>query len=260
MISVDPQLIKQMADEGKRIDNRSANEYREISIETGVIKSAEGSARVKIGNTEVVAGVKMGIGDPFSDTPDEGVLMVGAEFVPLASPEFESGPPGEDAIELARVCDRAIRESKIMDTKKLCIKEGEKVWMVFVDIDILDDDGNLIDASSLAAIAALSTAKYPKIDEKGDIVFGEKTDVPLPLSGVALSTTFVKLGNTIFVDPSLPEVEALDARLTIGTFSRDGKTWLSSMQKGGSDGFTVDEIEKIIDLAMQKGDELRALL
>ncbi len=260
MISIDPELIRQMANAGKRLDNRGPEQYREITIEKDVVTSAEGSARVRIGNTEVVAGVKMDVGEPFSDTPDEGVLMVGAEFLPLASPEFEAGPPGEAAVELARVVDRAIRESKIMDMGKLCIKEGEKVWMMYVDIDIIDDDGNLIDASSLAAIAALSSAKMPKLDDDGKVVYGEKGTHALPLKGHALSTTFVKIGNAIFTDPSLPEFEALDARLTVGTFEKDGKTLLSSMQKGGTEGFTPQEIEKIMDMAVKKGDELRALL
>ncbi len=260
MISIDPSLIKQIADNGKRIDNRSADQYREIKIETNVVSSAEGSARVRLGNTEVVAGIKLGVGEPFSDTPNEGVLMVGAEFVPLASPEFESGPPGEDAIELARVVDRAIRESKIIDMSKLCITPGEKVWMVFVDIDILDDDGNLIDASSLATIAALLKSKMPKLDSENKIVIGEKTDKGLPIKGKALSTTFVKIGNSIFADPSLPEMEALDARLTVGTFDSNGKTMLSSMQKGGTSGFELEEIDHIIEMAIKKGDELRAML
>lgn len=260
MISIDPSLIRQMAETGKRLDNRAPDQYREITLEKNVVTSAEGSARVTLGNTKVVAGVKINVGTPFSDTPDEGVLMVGAEFLPLASPEFEPGPPGEDAIELARVVDRAIRESKIMDMKKLCITPGEKVWMLYVDINIMDDDGNLIDAASLAVMAALTVAKIPRLDESGDVVAGERTDEGLPLAGRALSTTFVKLGKTIFADPSLPEFEALDARLTVGTFERDGKTMLSSLQKGGTEGFTPEEIDRIIGMAIRKGDELRALL
>lgn len=259
-ISIDPDLIRQMAEAGKRLDNRPAGQYRHITVEKNVVTSAEGSARVRLGSTEVVAGVKLGIGEPFADTPDGGVLMVGAEFLPLASPEFEAGPPGEDAIELARVVDRAIRESKILDMKKLCIAPGEKVWMVFIDIDILDDDGNLIDAAALAAMAALSGARLPKLDGEGNVAYGEKTDEPLPLSGRAVSTTFVKIGSAVFTDPSLPEMEALDARLTVGTFDTAEGTRLCSMQKGGSEGFTADEIEKIIDMAIRKGDELRALV
>lgn len=259
MIEIDPQLVRQVVERGKRVDGRQMDRYREISFEINYVKSAEGSARVKIGDTEVVAGVKIEQGEPFSDTPDEGVLMVGAEFVPLASPHFEAGPPGEDAVEVSRVVDRAIRESKVVDFKKLCITPGEKVWMVYVDIDVMDYGGNLIDACSLAALAALLHAKVPKLDGEGKVIEGEHSG-NLPIHGKPLCTTFVKIGDQIIVDPSLPEDQALDARLTIGTFEKDGHIKLCSMQKGGSAGFTFDELEKMIHLAELKGQELRKYL
>ena len=70
-------------------------------------------------------------------------------------------PPGEDAIELARVVDRGIRESGMVDVEQLCIVPGEEVWMCFVDIYALDYDGNLFDAANLAAVSALRTAVIP---------------------------------------------------------------------------------------------------
>lgn len=260
MISIDPQLIREVVENGKRLDNRRFEEYRNVTVEKNAISSAEGSARVHIGNTEVVVGVKFGVGTPFADTPDEGVLMVSTELLPLASPDFESGPPREEAIEISRVVDRAIRESKVIDFKKLCITPKEKVWMMYIDIDVLDDDGNLIDAASLAAAAALASAKLPKLDEEGAIDYDQKGIEPLPMEGIPVSTTFVKIGNTLLADPSLLEISAMDARLTIGTFEKDGEVLLSSMQKGGPEGFTIDEIEKIMELAERKGAELRALI
>ncbi|MCD6088971.1 exosome complex protein Rrp42, partial [Candidatus Bathyarchaeota archaeon] len=154
--------IAQLLSSGKRLDGRGLLDYRPIQIETGIIEKAEGSARVRIGKTEVVAGVKIEIGEPFPDRPDEGVLTTNAEFVPLASPEFEAGPPTEDSVELARVVDRGIRESKAIDLKKLCIIPGKKVFIVFIDIYVLNHDGNLIDASALAALAALTNTKIFK--------------------------------------------------------------------------------------------------
>ncbi len=260
MIELDPMLVKEMIENGKRIDGRALDSYREIRVETNVVPSAEGSARVRLGDTEVLAGVKIDVGEPFGDTPDEGVLMVGTEFVPLANPEFESGPPGEDAVEVARVVDRAIRESKVIDFGKLCIKEGEKVWMVYVDIDVLDDNGNLIDASSLAALAALGTAKLPILGGDGKVDHDRKGTEPLPLSGKPLCTTFAKIGNRIVADPSIHETNAIDARLTVGTFEKDGRVLLCSMQKGGPVGLTLEEIEEIIGLAEKKGRELRQLI
>ena len=141
--------IMNLLADGKRQDGRGITDVREIKVETNCIESADGSARVKLGKTEVIAGVKIIPGTPFGDTPNIGVLTTGAELIPMAHPTFESGPPGEDAIELARVVDRGIRESGMVDVEKLCIVPGEEVWMCFVDIYALDYDGNLFDAANL---------------------------------------------------------------------------------------------------------------
>lgn len=260
MIEMDAELIREIIRKGKRLDNRAFMDYREISVETGVIPLAEGSAKVKIGTTEVIAGIKMGIGTPFSDTPDEGVLMVGAELVPFADPTFEAGPPREDAIELSRVVDRAIRESKAIDFHKLCITPKEKVWMVNVDIDVINDSGNLIDACGLAAIAALKTTKFPKVDDEGNVEFGEKTGKSLEIEGIPVSTTFVKIGDKLLADPDSFEWTAMEARLTVGTIDKDGEIKFASMQKGGSWGLTEAEIQTILDAAEQKGEELRKII
>ena len=121
--------IIKLAKTNIRVDNRKFDEFRKIKIETGIIKKAEGSAKVTIGNTQVIAGIKMDIGEPYPDTPDSGVMTTAAELIPMASPDFESGPPDQESIELARVVDRGIRESKIIDVDKLCIVPNEKVWM-----------------------------------------------------------------------------------------------------------------------------------
>ena len=255
MIEIDASLIRAMLRNGKRIDGRKFDEYREVYIKTGIVQQAEGSAEVRIGSTHVIAGIKMNIGTPYPDSTDKGVMSVSAEFIPFASPEFDSGPPSEEAIELARVVDRAIRESKMIAFEKLCIKENEHVWMVNIDIDILSDSGNLIDAASLAATAALMTAKMPimeMINEK-PVINKEERSGNIPLTGVAVTTTFVKLGSVIVADPGLTEINAMDARLSIGTLN--GK--LCSMQKGGSVGLTIEEIEQMVDMALDKGDELR---
>jgi len=186
--------LANLAEQGKRADGRRFDEYRNIEIETNIISKAEGSARVKIGNTQVIAGIKMDAGEPYSDSPESGVMTTAAELIPLASPDFESGPPRENAIELARVVDRGIRESEVIELDKLCIEPGEKVWIVFIDIHIIDYDGNLFDAASLAALAALMTTKVPverlkpaleKLQEKFPSIKNyldeHPTDYPLPM-------------------------------------------------------------------------------
>ena len=165
-----------------RFDGRKALEFRPITVEYGISESAEGSARVKIGGTEVLAGVKIDASTPYPDTPDQGNLMVNAELLALSNPAFESGPPGEKATEIARVVDRGIRESKCISVQKLVIKSKERVWGVSIDICTINDEGNLQDASALAAIAALRDARFPKLTEDLKVDYdAEKTKEKLPL-------------------------------------------------------------------------------
>lgn len=239
----------------KRIDGRKFDDFRNIEIKQGLIKNAEGSAQVKLGNTELIIGVKLNVGEPFSDTPDEGTLIVGAEFTPLASPDFESGPPGEDAVELARVVDRGLRESKCIDFENLCIEPGKKVWTVFVDIHIINHQGNLLDAAAIGAIAAVLDAKIPKI-EKDEIKRGEY-EKPLPVNFKPINVTVCKVGDKFLLDPALEEEEIIDAKLSISVRDDDR---ICSLQKQGPKELDVKDLEKMLDTAIKKSKEIRKML
>jgi len=251
------QQIALLIADGKRLDGRGLMDYRPIQIETGIIEKAEGSARVRLGKTEVMVGVKIGIGEPFSDRPDEGVLTTNAEFVPLASPEFEAGPPGEESVELARVVDRGIRESEAIDLKKLCIVPGKKVFIVFIDIYVLNHDGNLIDASALAALAALMNTKLFKYEVKDDEVEIKPGFTKLPIKNYPIAVTFADINGKLVVDPWLDEEEVMDARLTM-TFDKDGR--ICAIQKGGAGTLSPKHVIEAANIAKEKTEELRKLL
>ncbi len=241
--------IKKLLENNKRLDGRKSFDVREIVIEKDVSMNAEGSARVRIGKTEVIAGVKLGTQEPYTDGPEDGTLSVGMEFSPTAGSRYENGPPGIDSIEVARVVDRGIRESGFIDFKKLCIEKGKKVWSISVDIYCINDDGNTLDASSLAAVAALKLARFPVYDEdKGKIMFGEFTNEKLPLTDkTPFCMTFHKIGNSVLFDPTRMEEDSSEARLTLA-FSTHGKeNMINSMQKGGIISLTEDDFNKIID-------------
>ena len=243
---------------GKRFDGRGLLDYRDISIEFDVSKNAEGSARVKLGNTEVVAGVKLNVGIPYTDSPDAGVLVTTVELSPMASEEFEPGPPNIMSIELARIVDRGIRESGFLDFKKLCIKEEELVWMVNLDIYPINDAGNLIDASVMASVAALSQAVLPKL-EKDKVQFGELTNKKLPLTdSMPLALTFHKLGKYIILDPTTEEEQASEARLTVEISTDKKEEYINALQKGGDNPFTIEEANEIIDAAFKHYKKLNS--
>lgn len=252
---LEQKTVVDLVTKGKRIDERAVDSYREIQIQLGLIEKANGSAQVHLGKSKVLAGVKIETGEPFPDTPDEGVLTVNAELVPLASPSFEAGPPSEAAIELSRVVDRGIRESKAVDMKSLVIQKGKKVQVVYIDIYILDHDGNLIDAAAMAALGALVNSKIVKMEVKGDDVVSKGGHHQLPLNNYPVAVTFAKVDKTIVVDPSLEEEQVMSARLTV-TIDKNGD--ICAMQKGGLYGFTPDEIRRAVQMAVTKAAENRA--
>jgi len=235
--------IQFLLEQKKRTDGRKLTEFREITIETGYVEKAEGSAVVSIGKTKIIAGIKAILGSPFPDTPDSGVITTSAELSPLASPYFESGPPSEDAIELARVTDRAIRESHAIDLSKLCVIPGKLVWILFIDMYILNDDGNLFDAATLASMAALATSKIPKVkitnEEPLETEILEELE-PLKIDHYTVSATSYKIGDYNVFDPNHREDQISDARITFGFDEEDR---IVSMQKGKLGVYTPEEVK-----------------
>lgn len=275
--NINKKRIVSLLKDGKRLDSRKPFEYRDISIETGISINAEGTSRVRIGKTEVVVGVKMDTQEPYPDHDDEGTMMVSMEFSQIAGERYESGPPQMDSIEVARVVDRGIRESRFIDWKKLCIKEGEKVWSIMIDIYCINDDGNVMDASAIGAVTALRMARFPKYDkEKEEVEYGEFTDEALPLTDhVPFTMTFHKINDSLLADPNRDEEDAADAKLSLAISSGNlqnssenfgakksikdfsGKEkMINAMQKGGITPISIEEMSEIIKEAEKIYDKV----
>ncbi len=257
VVRVKQKRIAELVSSGKRLDGRGLTDYREIQVEVGVIERAEGSARVRLGKTEVMAGIKIETGQPFPDVPNQGVLTVNAELVPLASPTFEPGPPNENAVELARIVDRGIRESKAIELEKLCVEPGKKVFIVFIDVYVLNHDGNLIDASAMAALAALLNTKMFNYELEGGEIKIKPGYTPLPTRNYPIPVTFAKINDKLILDPWLEEEQVMDARLTM-TLDKDGK--ICAIQKGGYGYFTTQQILEAAKIAREKTEELRKVV
>lgn len=257
-MKINTETIKKMAEDGERLDGREMDEYREIELETDYIPTtAQGSAKVSIGDTQVVVGLSMQVEEPYPDQPNKGSIAVNAELAPMADREFESGPPGEEATELARVVDRGIRESEAVDFQELCIKKGEKVYVIFIDLHILNNDGNLLDASALAALAALKTGILPEYNEEEDALNHDTEGTDIPLTKEPVMVTGRRIDDQLFWDATRDEEEAQDARLSVTVTEKDK---IVSMQKGGREELTHEEINEIMDQADDKIQKIRDVL
>ena len=251
------QILDMLKDE-KRIDGRAFDEVRELSIDVGVIPKAEGSARARLGDTEVVAGVKIQPERPFPDTGDQGMLICTAEILPIAHPDVETGPPSPPVDELARATDRGIRESKMIDMKQLVLEKNKSVVGIFCDNAVTDHDGNLFDACSYATTAAINSCKLPKYEMKDDLPVKIENEFNYPPNTtLPVSVTMAKIDDYIVVDPNLDEWSIMDARITITTNS-DGN--VVALQKGGHDGFTQDDLIKCAEISVRIGSKIREII
>ena len=252
------EMLDQMFKEGKRFDGRGLLDMRDFEVESDISNKAEGSARVRLGKTEVVVGVKLGLGEPYPDSPDEGNMMVSGDLLPMASPRFEQGPPKFDGIELPRLVDRAIRSADLIQFDKLCIKKGEKVWTVFIDVYPINDDGALVDAANIAAIVALKNAVMPGLDKDGNVDYKTRTKdkVPIEKDILPLSITFYKLGDSLILDPTREEEEACEAKVTWGISKWKDQYMMNSCQKGWEETFSKEEVAEMMKIIPKKYEEV----
>jgi len=254
VVNIQRNKIYNLLLQDKRIDGRGPKDLRPISIQTNLLAKADASALVKMGSTKILTGIKVEVGSPFSDRPDEGIFTVNAELLPLASTTFEPGPPDERGVELARVVDRSLREGKALDLKKLCLVEGEKVYVLFIDIYVLDYDGNYFDPALISALAALATLKIPKYEVVDGKV--EKTDeyFQLELTSLPFSVMIGIIGEKFLVDPQIEEEKVLDVSLIIGT---DEKGNIVSIQKNSPGPIPINLMDSIMETAVEKTEEIR---
>lgn len=250
--------VASLLKEGQRVDGRALDEPRQLTIDVGVIPKAEGSARIRLGDTEVVCGVKIQPDKPFPDLGDRGIFICTAEILPLADPSVEPGPPGEEVIELARVVDRGIRESGMIDLTKLVLEKNKSVIGLFVDNSVTDYDGNLFDACSYASVASILSCRVPKwelVNDTPTLVEGQFSEPPI--TTVPVSVTMGKIGDVIVVDPNADEWACMDARITITTNAAGN---ICAIQKGGTDGFTVEQLVQCSKVAISTGAKIREII
>ena len=254
-IPIVPKLLRahldDLAENNARIDGRSQWEGRNLEIEHSILPRAEGSARVRMGDTIVLAGVKFQIMQPYPDRPNQGGLMCSADVRPIAGRNWEAGPPSPEAIELGRVVDRGIRESGCIDVDSLCIIPGEKAWQVILDLFAISDDGNLFDAFALAGIAALRNAIVPA--ERFEV--GE--DYPLSVSKTPIMCSYHKVGGRFVYDACSREELGGDERIHITLGDDDN---VHSLQKGLKGIFSPEEFAEIMTNAQERTKELREIV
>ncbi|GAB0184299.1 exosome complex component RRP42 isoform X1 [Grus americana] len=253
--------------EDLRVDGRGCEDYRCAEVETDVVSNTSGSARVKLGHTDILVGVKAEMGTPKLEKPDEGYLEFFVDCSANATPEFEGRGGEELGTEIANTLYRVFSSESSVDLKSLCINPREHCWVLYVDVLLLECGGNLFDAISIAVKAALFNTRIPKVrvleDEEGSKEI-ELSDDPydcirLNVDDVPCIVTLSKIGYRHVVDATLQEEACSLASLLISVTSKGALTSMKKVGKGSLDPESIFEmmetgkrVGKSLHIALQK--------
>ena len=151
-----------------------------------------------MGQTKIITQSSLKIVSPKPGKPNEGDLKINVEFASLMhSAEFaqQTTTLSEMRIEIASFIDKVLKQSRTTDREGLCIIQGKLAWSLTVDLQLLNDDGNLVDAFFLAAVLALKNTRLPEVSMKGDNVMVSNTKSHfINVHHLPVCTTFYFIG------------------------------------------------------------------
>ncbi len=230
----------------ERVDGRSADELRKISIERGWSEHAEGSALISFGSTKVLCTASCTAGVPrWKVGKGEGWVTAEYAMLPRATHdrsdrEAVKGKVGGRTHEISRLIGRSLRA--IIDVKEL----GENT--IVIDCDVLQADGGTRTAAITGAYLALH-----------DAIEWARTQKLIPAKSQPLSDSIAAVSVGIidgvpFLDLAYTEDVRAETDMNV-VVTGSGK--FVEVQ-GTAEGvpFDRDELNSLLDLALKGTAEL----
>ncbi|EFO25643.1 3' exoribonuclease [Loa loa] len=271
------------AQEGLRADGRSPFDYRPVIVQTGVLATTNGSARVRIGSTDLLIGVKAELISVENIALYRNRLNFFVDCSANATPLFAGRGGEEFADELSAALDAAYDNNYVLPDLKKLILSPMHVWKLFVDIVLLQCDGNVIDAAGLGVKAALKDTEISKVIVRPADEGKYTIDLPddntvwkLNTSRVPLFVSVNRLGSAKIVDNSLAEEACTRTSVWIAAaphfvsdtdhnksnqsvVKRNGGV-ITFMRQCGGGTLEVDSLEEMISIGLKAVRQLHEAL
>lgn len=202
-----------------RLDSRSENEHRQLNISFG---ADYGCCLVALGNSKVMTQISAIIAEPRPTRPSEGVINIRVDLSMLGNTCYDTSRNSDECVQLSRLLHKGIRDARCIDLESLCIIGGEKVWHIQLNVAVLNHEGNLIEASSISALAALAHFRRPDVSvEDGNVIvhsFDNREPVRFTMLHFPflMKFAFFKEATVSFVDPTEDEEKFCDGYLIVG--------------------------------------------
>ncbi len=153
-----PEGLKLIDENGKRIDGRKKHELRQIRMEVGVLKNADGSAYIEWGNNKIIAAVygPREIHPKHLQRPETAILRVRYNMAPFSVEERKKPGPDRRSVEISKVIHGALQPALILEMFPRTV--------IDVFIEVLQADAGTRVAGITAASLALADAGIPMRD------------------------------------------------------------------------------------------------
>jgi ribonuclease PH len=229
-----------------RIDGRSANDLRPITIERGWNAHAEGSALISFGGTKVLCTASFTSGVPrWKVGKGEGWVTAEYAMLPRATHdrndrEAVKGKIGGRTHEISRLIGRSLRA--VVDVKAL----GENT--IVIDCDVLQADGGTrtaaITGAYVALVDAINWGKANKlIPAKNEVLTDSVSAVSV---GIIDGVPFLDLAYT----------EDVRAETDMNVVVTGGGKFIEVQGTAEGAPFDRDELNSLLDIALAGNKEL----
>ncbi|XP_017012982.2 uncharacterized protein Rrp45 [Drosophila takahashii] len=211
-------FVQLAAKQSQRFDGRRPNECRDVELTFG---ADWGTVAVSLGATKVLTHVTCDLGAPTTSRPNEGKLQLNVNLGGVAFLDELQTTHDQRSLTLNSLLERTFRSSRCVDLESLCVAAEQHVWCIRVDISVLNHDGNLYDASTIATLAALMHFRRPDVTFADDElrIYTEKEREFIPLLflhyPVSVAYCIYKSSGQPIVDPTLLEENAADSVIVL---------------------------------------------
>ena len=220
-----------------RAEGRRPDQLRPVRIETGVLKFAEGSSLISLGETRVLCAATVEEKVP-QWMRGQGVGWVTAEYAMLpratqerTQRESSRGRIGGRTHEIQRIVGRALRA--VTDMAKL----GERC--IWVDCDVIQADGGTRTAALTGAFVALTLALRGMFDPAARARW--------PLTAAVAATSVGIVDGTAMLD--LDYEEDRRAHVDMNVFATDAGRYVELQGTAEAAPFDRRDLERLLDLA-----------
>ncbi|RLN73675.1 hypothetical protein BBJ28_00021629 [Nothophytophthora sp. Chile5] len=259
-----------------RPDSRTIEASRPVQLQTNVIQTAASSSLVKLGNTSVLAAIKLAVGAPAVSTPDQGEIAfvcftcgvdsrataaIQVHLSPLCSNRFTVGRPSEEAQSIGSQLTRIVVGSRVVEMEDLSIEKGQSAWKLMVDVYCIDHDGNVLDAALTSIMAAFKSLRLPavSINDADHVVsvLPDADSTPLRMQHCAYVTSFAVIDDTLLIDPTSDEEQLASAVFSL-SYSTNGQ--LCGVHKPGGVIVAASVMQQCMRVAKKKCEALAKLV